>query len=374
MEHILRFCDHKVCTMGTLGVRWGEHDWIFTGETTQLIPFAHQILDKDVKEGVEFAVMECTAPCLDMGRCNTFDCDVALFTNLTPDHLLYHSSMEDYWKAKKRLFLDHLKPGGMTVINVDDDYGVKLSKELVSKQVNVTTFSKKDNNATIFLSQIQETPNGTKGKLKVRGEEIEFELGMFGEYNVENLMGVVGGALHFGLPLQKIMAAVPSFSGVKGRLERIKVSEKQDIHVFVDFAHNPDGITKVLLTLRKRFDRIIAMSGFGSRRGYKCLPGMGNALCRFADAVVITSDNNRNENGKKLADIALSEIKEGDHIVREMDRTKAIEMAINMAKKGDCVALLGRGHETTLNTGEKVTKMNDGDEARKILTARYCTK
>ncbi|MFM8007629.1 MAG: Mur ligase family protein, partial [Dolichospermum sp.] len=196
-----------------------------------------QQLANAINAGCEVVVMEVSSHALDQGRVLNCDFEVAVFTNLTQDHLDYHGNMEDYFAAKASLFSpDYLR--GKAIINADDIYGQRLIASTNADQV--WSYSVNNNTANFWMSDLNYQPNGVSGILHTPQGNTAFSSPLVGQYNLENLLAAVAAALHLGLNLEIVRNAIPEFPGVPGRMERV-FNPQQDISVIVDYAHTPDS-------------------------------------------------------------------------------------------------------------------------------------
>ena len=369
--HIIEFLLNKAnlatALMGTLYTRWAG----FEQTAAHTTPFAvelQQQLAEAVKAGSEFGVMEVSSHALAQGRVLGCEFEVGVFSNLTQDHLDYHSDMEDYFAAKALLFSpDYLK--GRAIINADDSYGKRLIASLDSERV--WSYSVNDNSADLWMSDLSYQPNGVSGTLHTPKGDVAFRSPLVGQYNLENLLAAVGAVLHLGLDLQLVAAAIPEFPGVPGRMERVQISTEQDISVIVDYAHTPDSLENLLKAARPFIPgKVICVFGCGGDRDRTKRPKMGKIAAELADVAVVTSDNPRTEDPERILQDILAGIADTVQPTVICDRAIAIRTAILQAQPGDGVLLAGKGHEDYQILGTEKIHFDDREHAREALQQR----
>lgn len=317
-------------------------------------------LRRMVDGGDEVCVMEVSSHALRLHRADAIHFELALFTNLTQDHLDFHEDMEDYFAAKRLLF--EMRPR-VSIVNVDDEYGRRLAEEF-----DCVTFSAKgeadlaaqdvDFNATGASFTIKPGPVG--GLLRVR-------TGLPGEFNVANALGAFAVCVALGVEPEAAAAGLAEAVSPPGRFE--PVSEGQPFAVLVDYAHTPDSLENVLRAARRLTQgRLISVFGAGGDRDRDKRPKMGRAGAEFSDLAVITSDNPRSEDPPAIVDEVASGAVGGAEVVLEVDRRAAIALALARAQPGDTVVIAGKGHEQgqEFEAGRKIP-FADRDVAREEL-------
>ncbi|ERT09511.1 UDP-N-acetylmuramyl-tripeptide synthetase family protein [Lyngbya aestuarii BL J] len=367
IEYLLERSDKPTALFGTLYTRWLGSQVTATHTT----PFAvelQQKLAEAVKAGCQYGVMEVSSHALHQGRVLECPFEVAVFTNLTQDHLDYHQTMEDYFEAKALLFSPQYLQG-RAIINADDSYGKRLIERLQADQV--WSYSIDDSTADLWADQLSYEPNGVKGVLHTPQGEAAFELPLVGQYNLSNLLAAIGAGLSLGLDLATMMAKLPQFLGVPGRMERVQISPQQDISVIVDYAHTPDSLENLLKASRPFIPgRMICVFGCGGDRDRTKRPKMGKIAADLADVVVVTSDNPRTEDPNRILEDILAGIDLGVKPIVMCDRAKAIQRAISEAKPGDGVLIAGKGHEDYQILGTEKVHFDDREQAREALLAK----
>lgn len=383
VESILHAAGFKTGVIGTINCRYSGKTFpspVTTPESLDL----QEILSKMVIDGITHVVMEVSSHAIDLFRIESCFFDAAVFTNLTQDHLDYHENMENYWAVKKKLFTESLVTGpkkekAFAVINCDDEKGKVLSDILSVK--SITTGS--DSGCTVYAIDSTINVMGIKALISTPESSFTIESDLVGKHNIENIMSAIGVASGFGISSEIIKKGIESLSVISGRLERIK--NEAGISVYVDYAHTPDAIKNVLLSLRPiAKGRLICVFGCGGDRDRTKRPLMGELAAGLSDFAVITSDNPRTEDPMEIISQILTGIKQNKihryestetsllldkkGYVVEPDRKKAIHLGINIAKAGDVVLIAGKGHETYQLIGKDSFPFDDRQEARFALS------
>lgn len=297
-------------------------------------------------------VTEVTSIALEQRRLEALELDVAVFTNLTRDHLDYHGSMERYLESKKLLFFRDLKrsrkQNRVAVINLDDKAGRDLFYELQKDGAKVSGFSTAENpEASISLRRVSLTSNGTDLAVSLRGEELFIQSALVGRYNVENLICVAAILDSVGASLEEIHRALGKVTPVPGRLESVKISKDLPIGI-VDYAHTPDALEKAISSIRELTNgKVVTVFGCGGDRDRGKRPIMGEIASRLSDMVFVTSDNPRTETPEAIIGDILQGVPVSDRhrVSVNSDRREAIREALSAAGPGDLVLVAGKGHE-----------------------------
>ncbi len=368
VEFFLTQAGLPTALMGTLYARWAGFEQTAAHTTPFAVELQHQ-LAAALQAGCQMAVMEVSSHALTQGRVMGCAFEVAVFTNLTQDHLDFHRDMEDYFAAKALLFSpDYLQ--GRAVINADDPYGQRLISRLNPEQV--WRYSVQDATAAeLWMSDLNYDPTGVSGMLHTPKGEVDFRSPLVGQYNLANLLAAVGAALHLGVDLQLIAAVLPQFSGVPGRMERVQINSQQDISVIVDYAHTPDSLENLLRAARPFIPgKMICVFGCGGDRDRTKRPKMGKIAAQLADVVFVTSDNPRTEAPERILQDILTGIPTTIEPVVICDRATAIHTAILQAQPGDGVLIAGKGHEDYQILGTEKIHFDDREQARDALMQR----
>ncbi|HSJ18825.1 MAG TPA: UDP-N-acetylmuramoyl-L-alanyl-D-glutamate--2,6-diaminopimelate ligase [Solirubrobacterales bacterium] len=292
--------------------------------------------------GDEACVMEVSSHALVLGRSAGIRFDVKVFTNLTQDHLDFHSDMEDYFAAKRTLF----DPGGSgaEVVNVDDPYGRRLADELAAARAEPVTFSAAGAGADFRAESVEFDANGARFRCIGPQGEAEVEIPLPGHFNVENALAALAAADSLGVDLAHAAASLRRADRAPGRFE--PVDEGQPFAVLVDYAHTPDSLDNVLRAARRITQgRVICVFGCGGDRDRDKRPRMGRIGAELSDLCVVTSDNPRSEAPEAIIAEILDGIPRRDDVEIEPDRRAAIALALDAARPGDTVVIAGKGHE-----------------------------
>ena len=358
-----------VAMTGTVEYRLGK-ERLKADRTTPEAPDMQRLLRQAVIIGCRTAVMECSSQAMDFHRCDELEYAVAVFTNLTRDHLDYHKTMENYWYAKQRLFDGRLgtRPGN-SVINVDDPYGVELVSTLDRDGLRVIRYAV-NAPADVSAHDAEFSLTGMRFRLKTPVGERDFRSPLVGAPHIYNTLAAVASGLALGYSLDVISTALETCTGAPGRFER--VAHEGDFSVVVDYAHSDDALLNVLRTARQVVQgKIITVFGCGGDRDRSKRAPMGEAAGSLSDVVILTSDNPRTEDPEQiLCDAEEGIQKTGKPYRKIADRTEAINQAISEARSGDLVLIAGKGHEDYQIIGREVFHFDDKEVARTALAQR----
>jgi UDP-N-acetylmuramoyl-L-alanyl-D-glutamate--2,6-diaminopimelate ligase len=303
--------------------------------------------------------MEVSSHALELRRSEGIDWACRVFTNLTQDHLDFHKTMEDYFLAKRRLFLSGDAP---SIVNADDPYGARLAEQVEAITYGIGGV------ADFRAEDVAFDAGGATFTLIAPGGRADARIQLPGLFNVSNALAAVAACIELGVSLHDAVAALADAERVPGRLE--PVDEGQDFAVLVDYAHTPDSLENVLRAARELTGGTLhVVFGAGGDRDRDKRPLMGAAAVRNADRVIVTSDNPRSEEPSSIIDQILKGT--GADVEREVDRRRAIAMAIDSAAPGDVVVIAGKGHEQgqEFENGRK-EPFDDVTVAREALRAR----
>ncbi|MEG1863170.1 MAG: UDP-N-acetylmuramoyl-L-alanyl-D-glutamate--2,6-diaminopimelate ligase [Oscillospiraceae bacterium] len=337
IKDVLEQQGKKVGLLGTIQNMIDQQ--IIPAKFTTPQPFEfNALLSQMYKSGCEYVVMEVSSQALAQNRLFGIHFDVAVFTNLTQDHLDYHKTMENYFAAKCLLFENSDK----IIVNIDDSYGRMLNEKFKDK--NPITFSAKIDGASYTAKNIQFSQNGTKFLLVGKGNIDRVDFPMPGEYSVHNAMGAALACISLGFPQKDVVTGLSNAKGVRGRCE---ILVKEPFTVICDFAHTGDGLENVLSSLKPFApEKFIVLFGCAGERDKAKRILMVEAVAKYADFVVLTSDNPRKENPQGIIDETQQYLIDNNipHIA-QVDRRKAINIALDMLKCKDTLILCGKGHE-----------------------------
>jgi len=356
----------KTAILGTIVQRIGGKD-VSAGMTTFEAHRLQKILGDVVNEGMDAVVMEASSHALELKRVDEVAFDVAVFTNLTQDHLDFHKGMEGYLAAKTKLFanLGNYKKNTYAIINADDPASEHLIRNTKAKVITYAVNS----NADLKVIDYQSTAEGLAFRVLVYGkDELEVKLQLLGEYNLYNALAAMGVGVSQGLNLDTIKTGLEGVESVQGRFERVNCG--QDFTVIVDYAHTPDALERVLTTARKLTKgKLITIFGCGGDRDKTKRPIMGDMATSLSDYAFVTSDNPRTEDPMQIISNILEGTKDGQYEVIP-DRRSAIQKAIEIAKKGDFVVIAGKGHENYQIIGTNKIHFDDKEVACEFLKER----
>lgn len=300
----------------------------------------YRLLYEIEREGADFVFMEVSSHALALCKCDAIRFEAAIFTNLTRDHLDFHLSMKEYFKAKKKLF----SMCQTAIINVDDSWGQQLLDEI---SVPVLTTSCEGNGDYIAKDISFSESGNCSYKLCFNNESVPIDLNMGGRFAVNNTLQAACFALFCGIEADRVSLALSKIEGVSGRMERVSVGYDTGFSVIIDYAHTPDALENLLLGVRfaQKDQRIVLLFGCGGDRDRGKRKLMGIVASRLSDLVIITSDNSRSESKEAIISDILKGIDKEKPFVTLPDRKEAIEYAVKNARHGDVIVLAGKGHE-----------------------------
>ncbi|RVU48617.1 UDP-N-acetylmuramoyl-L-alanyl-D-glutamate--2,6-diaminopimelate ligase [Lujinxingia sediminis] len=389
VEAIAREAGREVGVIGTINNRWKGRVEPTVNTTPDGLALHRRLRDM-ADDGVDLVIMEISSHGLALGRVDGVAVDVAIFTNLTRDHLDFHKTMEAYRDAKRLLFtrvlpqrMDVQGVPGAAIINIDDVEGKTLAALLSDDpRLDVTTYGASkgavmEHNGRAATSQLRATDvqmriDGTSLTLASPDAELPIETSLHGEFNVSNILAAAGAAHALGIADEAIAAGLRNLSGVRGRLQRVEGPEGTPA-VFVDYAHTPDALERVLTTLRPMVaGRLRVVFGAGGDRDRDKRAPMGRIASELADHVIITSDNPRSEEpGAIVAHILQGVLsRAGLEVEAVVDRQAAIENAVGNAAPDDVVLIAGKGHETYQEIAGVRRHFDDAALAAALLKAR----
>jgi UDP-N-acetylmuramoyl-L-alanyl-D-glutamate--2,6-diaminopimelate ligase len=366
LDSIIRAAGFRSGLFGTIEYRTPLETYPAKTTTPESLEL-HRFFSEIVRAGGTYAVLESSSHALALDRLWGCRFAAAIFTNLTRDHLDFHSTMENYFAAKRRLFQGTGAGRPLHgVVNIDDTYGPQL-RNLAEQTITYGLSSGAEVTAKKFplalrgLDFIAETP---AGKIAVRSQ-------LVGRNNVYNILAAVAASVALGFRREAIEAGLSALAAVPGRFERIDLG--QPFMVVVDYAHTDDALQKLLETARELHPagRMITLFGCGGERDRTKRPLMGETAGRLSDVVVLSSDNPRSEDPLKIInDASVGLQRTSAKVLVEPDRERAVEMALEQARPGDIVLLAGKGHETTQVLKDRTIEFDDREVARRILRQR----
>ncbi len=369
---IKHICENAGVRCGLIGtVRYEIADRILpAARTTPESLDLQELLAQMVNAGCRAAAMEVSSHALAQERTRGLEWDVAVFTNLTQDHLDFHGTMENYFDAKTKLFTgltnQTKKTKPLAVINIDDDYGRKL-RDRIDKTVSVLTYGM-GVHADFRASNYRVEFGGTSYQLDANGKSYLVRVPLIGRFNVANSLAALAAATGLGVRLREAVLSLGKSPQVPGRLELVQA--KRQFQVFVDYAHTPDALLNVLKTLRElQPNRLIAVFGCGGNRDTQKRPLMAQVVDQNADVAIITSDNPRKEDPEAI----IADVEKGfrsNNYQKITDRAEAIARAVEMAQPRDIVLIAGKGHENYQEFADHTIPFDDVQVARRAIESR----
>jgi UDP-N-acetylmuramoyl-L-alanyl-D-glutamate--2,6-diaminopimelate ligase len=362
IERMLQDAGRSVGLIGTLGQKStkasGYHS---TGHTTPMAPELQNILADMQREKMDYVVMEVSSHALDQHRVAECDFQVAVWTNLTQDHLDYHKTMGAYCSAKCKLF-SGLTPSDTpryAVINLDDPAAPKFI-EACPQGTEIFTYSLKNPEASIYAQNVSFSIEGATFDVVTPQGSMPVKLQIAGEFSIYNALAALGGGLALQLALKHCVQALQAVPGIRGRFEVIH----QQPYVIVDYAHTPDGLENILKAARfvlPTGGKLITVFGCGGDRDTTKRPQMGHIAETMSDTIVVTSDNPRTEDPQQIITDILAGIQRFDstRMFVSIDREQAIHQAIAMAKVNDIVVIAGKGHEDYQILADRIIHFDD---------------
>lgn len=346
---------------GTLGVTTDQGVTPLSHTTPDAVALHRALHNLDIA-GVTHVGMEASSHGLKQYRLDGVRLGAVGFTNLTQDHFDYHPDVEDYFLSKARLFSELVKEGLPAVINVDSEYGQRMADIAKKSGLDIISVGWAGND--IRIAEITPRRSGQIAELVISGKRQKIELPLAGEFQALNAVSALGLAVATGIKKEIALASLTHLRGVMGRMEKAGET-KGGAPVFVDFAHTPDGLDKLLRGVRPHtVDRIIVVFGCGGDRDPDKRPQMGAVAAKLADHVIVTDDNPRTEVPETIRATVMKGCPDAENIG---DRAQAIRHGVALLQSGDCLVIAGKGHENGQIVDDKIIPFRDVEEARKAL-------
>lgn len=361
IRQIFEMMAFKSASLGTLGLV-SKHTKGYNVMTTPDPVKLHALLADLKSVDVNHLAMEASSHGLDQYRLDGVHIKVAAFTNLSQDHLDYHKDMQAYFQAKERLFTDILPDNGVAVINCDDEWGQKINSK------NIISYGR-SNHATLRL--ISQTPTATGQDIQIQyGDDVHnIHLPLIGLFQAYNILCAAACCIGLGLNKNDVFSTLAKLEGVAGRVQL--ASDINDKAAYIDYAHTPDALEKVLTALRPHVKgRLVTVFGAGGDRDKGKRPKMGRIVQQHSDVVIVTDDNPRSENPEKIRHEILSACSCAENIG---GRAQAIAHAASILKAGDVLLVAGKGHEQGQTIGKTTHPFDDLTETQKAMEA-HCAK
>lgn len=366
IQSIFEQAHRPIGVIGTIGTAIGDTIRKNRNTTPESL-ILQQIFTEMTEAGMMNCVMEVSSHALSLHRVDYCEFDMSIFTNLTPDHLELHHTMDHYFDAKARLF-EMTK--GFNIINADDPYGSRLIERAAQYQAEVITYGISQQ-ADVWAENIELTEQYTTYTAHTPQGSVQVKVHLPGLIYVYNSLAAIACASVSGISLEDIRAGIESVRNIKGRME--VVYQDEDYRVVVDFAHTEDSLEKAITTLRPfTKGRLIVVFGVYAAPGLSGLgkrQGMGRVAAKFADFAVVTSDNPKDQDPQAIiADVVAAVEEEGGAYVAIVDRGEAIRHAVEISRPGDCILIAGKGHETTQIIGSEEIPFHEAELVRELFS------
>jgi UDP-N-acetylmuramoyl-L-alanyl-D-glutamate--2,6-diaminopimelate ligase len=362
IEDILKEKGSNTGIIGTLYIRYGEVTEV-AKYTTPMSDYLQNKFAEMVKADVDSVVMEVSSHALEQSRVGGCNYKVAVFTNITQDHLDYHPTFEDYKEAKAILFNELLSENGYAVINADDPSFEYFKNHSKGK---VLTYGLKEG-VDFYAKDIDLKMDSTSFNVVTPEGEISLKMNLVGKFNVYNTLSALACGYALGISLEKCKNALEKTKGIPGRIE-IVTPQGHPYTVVVDYAHTPDSLENILKSSREfTKNRLISVFGCGGDRDRTKRPIMGEIAARLSDIAIVTSDNPRTEDPDFIIGQILEGIENKEKALIDADRRNAIKKAVELAKEGDTVVIAGKGHEDYQIFKDKTIHFDDREVAREFI-------
>jgi UDP-N-acetylmuramoyl-L-alanyl-D-glutamate--2,6-diaminopimelate ligase len=363
IKHLLDSLNQLTGLLGSIEYLTGTHRYQSTHTTPNAID-NHKYLKEMLTNKCVNAVLEVTSHGIDQKRTNGIEFDIAIFTNLSQDHLDYHNTMEEYASVKQKLF-SSLNSDQYAIINNDDpwsSYYSKASPHTITYGIN--------KQSDVMAKSIKVTPQGTQCTLLYKEEEVSFYWPLIGEFNIYNCLAALSVGVYLGKTLKETAHKLSSFKPIPGRLQ--SVTNTNNLHIFIDFAHTDDALKNSLKCLQEiKQKKIITVFGCGGNRDQSKRPKMAHIAEYYSDYVIVTSDNPRSEDPENICQDIIKGFKSIESYCIEIDRRKAIEKAIELGQEDDIILIAGKGHETHQIFSHRTIEFDDFLIAQEIYQKQY---
>ncbi|BDR81342.1 UDP-N-acetylmuramoyl-L-alanyl-D-glutamate--2,6-diaminopimelate ligase [Clostridium tetani] len=362
IKSILEEAGFKVGLMGTILNYIGDRK-IHAERTTPESLEIHKLFKDMVDSGVDYCVMEVSSHSLCLDRVYGIEFNEGIFTNLTQDHLDFHKTFENYYNSKLMLFKNSIN----SVINIDDNYGERILKDIEEKTFTYSIKKYSD----LKAESVRLHSRGGEFTVDFKGNKEKINIHIPGQYNVSNALGSILACVNEGISLKVIKRGLEKLSGVPGRCEIVTMGYNLGYDVIVDYAHTPDGLDNVLRTARDfTKGKLISVYGCGGDRDRAKRPIMGKIGTELSDLAILTSDNPRTEEPFSIIDDIVKGVTKDNYIVVE-SRREAIKKAMTIAKKDDVIVVAGKGHEDYQILKNKTIHFDEREVIKEIIEELY---
>ena len=364
IKAILEAAGQRVGLLGTIEYRIGD-EVIAASHTTPESLELNELLSRMVTAGCQSVSMEVSSHALHQSRVYGLAFNAAVFTNLTQDHLDYHGSMEEYFKAKKMLF-DNLESDAVAITNADDSWGIQIAASSRARKLSYGTGELAD----VRASNIRLSIEGTSCTVTFKNQTATLLFPLVGRFNIYNMLAAYSTGLALGIPQEKVAEGLSGLKSVRGRFERI--ASPNGWTAIIDYAHTPDALEKCLRTIhdvlpRQGRGRIITVFGAGGDRDRTKRPIMGKVAGSLSDITIVTSDNPRTEDPQKIIDDVVAGIPREVQVTCVVDRRAALHTALRQARAGDVVLVAGKGHEEYQVIGKEKIHFSDREIVEEFI-------
>lgn len=352
--------------IGTLGHGF-YGDLCDVGLTTPDAISLQSILNDFCTRNAQAVSMEVSSHSIDQGRINAIDFEMGIFTNLTQDHLDYHGTMEAYAAVKQRFLTEQSTQ--QVIINIDDAHGRKWLSELKNKKSVYTYGFKNQSNLlpSIYADNIELSLSGIKACIHSPWGQGEIETGLIGKFNLSNVLATLTALCVYGIPFANVLQHLSQLKAVAGRMQTLGGGDGRP-SVIVDYAHTPDALEKALQALRPHTKaNLICVFGCGGDRDQSKRPQMAEIAEHYADKVIVTNDNPRHEKPEAIAADIMHGFARPERVIIELNRAKAIQKSIQLAKAQDCILIAGKGAEHYQQVGDEKFPFDDAETVREFL-------
>jgi UDP-N-acetylmuramoyl-L-alanyl-D-glutamate--2,6-diaminopimelate ligase len=364
IKAILEAAGQRVGLLGTIEYRIGD-EVIPASHTTPESLELNELLSRMAKLGCQSVSMEVSSHALHQSRVYGLNFDAAVFTNLTQDHLDYHGTMEEYFRAKRILF-ENLKSDAVAITNADDAWGMQIAGSSPARTFSYGVAE----HADIRAADIRLSIEGSSFTLWFKNQQTTMTTPLVGRFNVYNVLAAYSTGLALGHSPETLEQGIRSVNSVRGRFERI--ASPKGWTAIIDYAHTPDALEKCLRTIhdvlpREGRGRIITVFGAGGDRDRTKRPLMGSVAGQWSDIIIVTSDNPRTEKPQGIIDEIVAGIPRGAQVTKEIDRRAAIHSALRQARSGDVVLIAGKGHEDYQVIGNEKIHFSDREIVEELI-------
>jgi len=364
VKSILEAAGQRVGLIGTIEYKIGDTVIPATHTTPESLEL-NELLARMVQSGCTSVSMEISSHALHQSRVYGLEYDVAVFTNLTQDHLDYHGTMDEYFRAKKLLF-EGLTTDACAVTNMDDEWGPKVTISSATRQLTYGVTASADVQAT----DVELSMQGTSFTVKFKGSQTAISSPLVGRFNVYNILAAFTAGLALEIPRETIAKGIANVQSVRGRFERIP--SPKGWTAIIDYAHTPDALEKCLRAIHDILPttnrgKVITVFGAGGDRDRSKRPLMGKVVSSLSDRLIVTSDNPRTEDPQHIIDDIVGGIARGSEAIQILDRRAAIKKALESAGRGDVVLIAGKGHEDYQVIGKEKRHFSDREVVEELI-------